>query len=153
MRCSGCSPLGGKELWNMTISRHQPFVIDIVWDCLASHRIVGPCDRWEFPSIYKGHWQSPCTALPPGPVLGLRQRDCERVYRASAPSDIPPVLINWNPRHEVILTHWGRDKMAAIFQTTFSNAFYWMKLYEFRLKFHWSLFLRVQLTISQHWFR
>ena len=21
------------------------------------------------------------------------------------------------------LTHWGRDKMAAIFQTTFSNAF------------------------------
>ena len=27
------------------------------------------------------------------------------------------------------------------FQTTFSNAFSWMKLYEFRLKFHWSLFL------------
>ena len=27
------------------------------------------------------------------------------------------------------LTHWGRDKMAAIFQTTFSNAFSWMKMY------------------------
>ena len=40
--------------------------------------------------------------------------------------------------------------MAAIFQTTFSNAFYSMKMYEFNLKFHWSLFLRVQLTISQH---
>ena len=51
------------------------------------------------------------------------------------------------------LTHWGRDKMAAIFQTTFSNAFSWMKMYEFRLRFHWSLFLRFQLTISQHWFR
>ena len=25
------------------------------------------------------------------------------------------------------LTHWGRDHMAAIFQTTFSNAFPWMK--------------------------
>ena len=36
------------------------------------------------------------------------------------------------------LTHWGRDKMAAIFQTTFSNAFYWMKLFKFRLRFHWS---------------
>ena len=24
-----------------------------------------------------------------------------------------------------ILTYWGRDKMAAIFQTTFSNAFLW----------------------------
>ena len=52
-----------------------------------------------------------------------------------------------------LLTHWGRDKMAAIFQTIFSNAFSWMKMYEFRLKFHWSLFLRVQLTISQYWFR
>ena len=39
------------------------------------------------------------------------------------------------------------------FQTTFSNVFSWMKMYEFRLKFHWTLFLRVQLTISQHWFR
>ena len=50
------------------------------------------------------------------------------------------------------LTHWGRDKMAAIFQKTFWNAFPWMKMYEFRLQFHWSLFLRVQLTIFQHWF-
>ena len=25
------------------------------------------------------------------------------------------------------LTHWGRDNMATIFQTTFSNAFSWMK--------------------------
>ena len=32
-------------------------------------------------------------------------------------------------------------QMAAIFQTTFSNAFSWMKMYEFRLKFHWSLFI------------
>ena len=50
------------------------------------------------------------------------------------------------------LTHWGRDKMDAISQTTLSNAFSWMKILEFRLKFHWSLFLRVLLTIFQHWF-
>ena len=49
----------------------------------------------------------------------------------------------------ITLTHWHRDKMAAIFQTTFSNGFSWMKMYEF----HWSLFLGVQLTIFQHWFR
>ena len=30
------------------------------------------------------------------------------------------------------LTHWGRDKMAAISETTFSNAFSWVN---FRLKF------------------
>ena len=51
------------------------------------------------------------------------------------------------------LTHWGRDTMAAIFQTTFSNGFFWMQMYEFRLTFHWNLFLWVQLTIFQHWFR
>ena len=46
-------------------------------------------------------------------------------------------------------THWGRNKMATILQTPFS----WMQMFEFRLKFHWSLFPRVQLTIFQHWFR
>ena len=51
------------------------------------------------------------------------------------------------------LTHWGRDKMDAISQTTFSNAFSWMKMYWFRLRFHWNSFSRVQLTIFQHWFR
>ena len=38
-------------------------------------------------------------------------------------------------------------------QTTLSNAFSWIKMLEFRLRFHWSLFLRVQLTIIQHCFR
>ena len=51
------------------------------------------------------------------------------------------------------LTHWGRNKMAAVSQTALSNAFSWMIILEFRLRFHWSLFLRVQLTIIQHWFR
>ena len=32
------------------------------------------------------------------------------------------------------LTHWGWDKIAAIFQTTFSNEFSWMKVYKFWLK-------------------
>ena len=36
--------------------------------------------------------------------------------------------------------------MAAISQTIFSDAFSWMKSVVFGLKFHWSLFLRVQLT-------
>ena len=55
--------------------------------------------------------------------------------------------------HVIILTHWGQDKMAAVSQTMFSNAFSWMKMYEFHFKFHWSLFLRLQLTIFTHWFR
>ena len=52
-----------------------------------------------------------------------------------------------------MLTHWARDKMAAISQKTFSRAFSWIKMHEIRLRFHWSLFPKVKLTIFQHWFR
>ena len=44
-------------------------------------------------------------------------------------------------------------QMDAICQTTFSSAFYWMKTFELLIKFHRSLFLRVELTTFQHWFR
>ena len=37
--------------------------------------------------------------------------------------------------------------MAAILQTIFSNAFSWMNMYKFRLRFHWSLLPGVQLKI------
>ena len=52
-----------------------------------------------------------------------------------------------------VLTHWGRDRTDAIFQTTFLIELSWMKMCEFRLRLHWSLFLRVQLTKFQRWFR
>ena len=45
------------------------------------------------------------------------------------------------------------DKMAAISQKIFSDAFLWMKSFVFWFKFHWSLFLGVQLTITRHWLR
>ena len=51
------------------------------------------------------------------------------------------------------LTHLTLDQIDAISQMTFSNTFSWMKRFVFRFNFHWSLFLRVQLTISQHWCR
>ena len=51
------------------------------------------------------------------------------------------------------LTHWGWDKIATNSLRTFSNAFPWMKIYKLRLRFHWSLFPRVQFIMFQHWFR
>ena len=51
------------------------------------------------------------------------------------------------------LSHWGRDEMDIISLTTFSNVFSKLKMFEFRLKFHWSLFRRVKLAIFQHRFR
>ena len=43
-----------------------------------------------------------------------------------------------------MLTHWGRE-MAAIFRTTFPDAFFLMKLFELRMHFDRILFPRVQL--------
>ena len=68
-----------------------------------------------------------------------------------SPEPVSDQDLQW---HMASLGHnWGRDKMDAISQTTFWSTFSWMKMFEFRWKFHWSLFLRVQLTIFQHWFR
>ena len=47
------------------------------------------------------------------------------------------------------LTH-PLDKMAAISQMIFSDAFSWIWNVVFWLKFHWSLFLRAQLTVTRH---
>ena len=44
---------------------------------------------------------------------------------------------------KVQLTPWGRDKMTAIFQMTFSNVCSWMKTFEFQMKFHWNVLHRL----------
>ena len=87
-------------------------------------------------------------------VVGYKDKPC--LITAVVKTRLYPTL---HP-HKIIgchgssmLTHGGRDKMNNISQTTFSNVFYSMKMFEFRFKFHWSLFPRVQLTIFQHWFR
>ena len=53
----------------------------------------------------------------------------------------------------MVLFIQGQDKLAPIFQTTPSIAFSWMEMFEFRIGFHQNLFLKVQLTIFQPWFR
>ena len=62
-----------------------------------------------------------------------------------------------SPRHSVSGIHrWHRTRyavdfhfVAAILQTTFSNVFPSMELFEFRSKFQWRLFPRVQLHRPQ----
>ena len=51
-----------------------------------------------------------------------------------------------------VLTHLASDRMAAVLQMIFSDAFSWMKNFVFLSKFHRGLFLSIQLTITQHWF-
>ena len=62
-------------------------------------------------------------------------------------SPVTGVELTWKWQHFSIflasksvqkeLTHWGRDKMDAISQTPFSSEFSWMKMFDFRSKFHW----------------
>ena len=47
----------------------------------------------------------------------------------------------------VALAYSGRDETGNISQTTFSNVFSSMKIFEFRLTFHWRFLLWVQSTI------
>ena len=67
--------------------------------------------------------------------------------------------INWgsigsdNCFHFMLELIEAEKKIDAILQIMFSNASSWMKMFELRLKFHWSLFPKVHLTIFQHWFR
>ena len=49
------------------------------------------------------------------------------------------------------ITRWVRDNMDAISQTTFSTAFSWMKMFEFRFKFHWVFTNELILTNGSLW--
>ena len=49
--------------------------------------------------------------------------------------------------HGVCINSSPLDKMAAISQTMYPDAFSWKKSFLFWLKFYWSLFLRIQLAI------
>ena len=59
----------------------------------------------------------------------------------------------WSRRLWRLWTRWCWDKITAISWTASSNAPSSMKLYEFLLILHCTLFLRIKLTIFQQWFR
>ena len=60
------------------------------------------------------------------------------------------MMMSW---HGKVLTHWGRDNMAANFLVKFSNAFSLIKINKFSIKISLKFVPRVQLTIFKHWFR
>ena len=56
---------------------------------------------------------------------------------------VPKLPINSSPPPPL-------EKMTTISQTTYSNAFSWMKIFQFQVWCHWNMFLGIQLTICQH---
>ena len=65
---------------------------------------------------------------------------CLYKERLLCPCESPPSTNTLRPRQN--------GRRFDIFKCIFLN-----EKFDFRFKFHWSLFLRVQLTIFQHWFR
>ena len=63
-----------------------------------------------------------------------------------------PLLLVARSSVTLVLTRLPLHKMAAISQTVFSDAFWWIKCL-FWLHFQWTLFPSVQLKIKQHLFR
>ena len=98
-------------------------VICVTYVCGGYMTIGSQCSGW--PSCVVLQWSSPTGRF-------------HRNIPASAPEGL-----NYLPS----------DKMTAIVQAAFSNAFLWMKRFMLWFEFHWILFLKVQLAINQHWFR
>ena len=104
------------------------------------------CHRAHYDVIVMAYWRHDMETF--SVLLALMWR--ESIHRPTVDfSHNVPSMRSFN----VCLSHWSRDKIADISQAGYSNVFSWMKTYEFRLIFYWSLSLRVQLTISQHRFR
>ena len=107
--------------------------------------------------IWRSHWTKNCQFLLELSVSGLQ------------------LLFEFTDGYKIMHKAWGHTRRALLYfqdylsnfkvttfpdnisnlnsrMATISNAFSWMKILEFWLKFHWSLFLSVKVTIFQHWF-
>ena len=149
-----CSLWCGKVLWNSVV---------LEWLCLLSEwiRCKNTCINVEkrkngnatgYIAILEGLWgisigQARLTCAGRISSIGHSYRINYRIWT---------VKEKWSWYSSCSLntiSHWCWDKMAAIVKTTFSIAYFLLKMYTLLFGFHWRLFLRVQFTISQHLFR
>ena len=96
--------------------------------------------------------------VPRGPINNIPVLVQVMAWRRPGDKPLSEPMIARFPTHIcVTLPQWANsfplDKSSTISQAVFSDAFSWMVGFEFWLKFHCSLFLSVQLTVTQHWFR
>ena len=135
------------------------YIVSICYLCDVSHRWQQV--RWC--NVLLNPWGSARPAGEKDPTISVRVAEIKSKYFYVI-VDAPMSNI-WNPWQwigtgiKVLNTAYVPlfnssvpDKMATISQTAFANTFSWMKLHEFRLRFHWTLLLRFDCTIFQHWF-
>ena len=129
-------------------------------------------NNWIFIDIFTGVWGPTDFRTASTMVIAWPQTDCNPSAKL-IPEPLPGNPVYWYilapsfhekrcGMYEITLltdTYWpqavnssspwqnGRHFADCIF-----NAFSWIKSFVFRFKVHSSLFLRIQLTISQHWY-
>ena len=111
--------------------------------CTSSHRVPLHHSPWQRKPVL------PWVNLPPVSWLSpmVKQQPWNMKLNTSASPRSLSLMEVCMKRFRVLieLTHGSRDKMAAISQTTFSNAFSWIKMFQFWIKFRWSC--SIHLTI------
>ena len=133
--------------------------IQWIWGVVAFINSLRPCDAYMRQSTNCRRQAIICTSagiLLIGPLgtnfskiqIGIQTFSFKKMRLKVSSAKWRPFCLGLN-----VLSHWGRNEIDAIFQTTVSKAFCWMKMYWFQSKFHWSLSPRVQSTIPQHRFR
>ena len=119
------APVPAKQPWWIWINTSCEFIMN---DCITTTK-----QSTTKPCIFLGIY---CIvsflSLKPGPY----------------PTLINLILYHFDSLLLMLFSHLPPDKLAITSQAIFSDAFLWMKYFVFWLKFHWSLFLRVQLTIG-----
>ena len=92
--------------------------------------IVGSRDKWEFPTFFRGHWQSPCTALMAGICLPLvlcketvkesnQQPSIRYIMKAMVSQTLTGKAAKFVPVfHPDILRQW---KLRVVTMPTFSS--------------------------------
>ena len=156
----------GTQIWQFTLHIYNVIIQNMIYwliqnsileqlsAVIQTHHIG--INDWEL--IYRRHWQriSNYKAIQLMATVCLTAR-CYQTKRVLSNTFLHHrwflSYIDSKLFHIFHLTHWGRDKMDAFSQTTFWSAFSWIEMFDLRLKFHWSLFLMVQMTIFQHWSR
>ena len=89
--------------------------LNIGWDCLRPQCIVGSCDQWEFSPLFKGLWQSPCTALMAGKCLslGLHQEIVRQSKSQAGASENWAMISSANGLFAEWLTHCPLVEISA----------------------------------------
>ena len=147
-----------KTSYSIFLQHAVELPIDILDDIKRSLALfVKYCDSWRLISLR--HTTSQITMFM-GPTWGPPGSCRPQMGPMLAPLTLlSGILLLWKKLAGLVkvyciqhcndkLTHWGHFKMATTLQTTFSDAFSWMKICEFWLRFHLSLFVKFNQQYS-----